>query len=265
MKLTALAHIERTITRKTGQAIGDFSLIQDGDKIMVALSGGKDSWTLLHVLKKLRKKAPVDFDLLVVTVDPGFEGYDTGSIQAYMGEQYPDLQFLLYRSNIYQIIQQHKTPNKGFCSFCARLRRGILYTLAKQHGVTKVALAHTADDLIETLLLNQFFSGTIKSMSPLLHADDGINTLIRPLCYVEEALVSTFVELMDFPVVDTPCPVKNNRDMKRAMVKQLLAELEKRYPGVKSSMLHALACVDGRHLLDKRLGEILLSGRSAGK
>ena len=265
MKLTKRESLERIITRKAGQAIGDFSLIQDGDKIMVALSGGKDSWTLLHVLKKLKEKAPVHFDLFAVTIDPGFDGFDTESIQAYMAEQHHDVQFLLYTSTINQIILQHQTPPKGFCSFCARLRRGIIYTLAKQQAVTKVALAHTADDLIETLMLNQFFNGSIKSMSPLLHADDGVNTVIRPLCYGDEADIAEFARLMDFPVVDTPCPVKESRDMKRAMVKQLLSGLEIQYPGIKASLLHALSRVYGRHLLDKRIWEMPLSKNSAGK
>ncbi|MCX5895444.1 MAG: tRNA 2-thiocytidine(32) synthetase TtcA [Proteobacteria bacterium] len=244
--------IEHSIIRKAGKAIGDFNLIEHGDKIMVCLSGGKDSWTLLHVLKKLQCKAPVHFELFPVTIDPGFPDFNGQEISSYMTTHYNDLPFLLYESHIYQIIKDKKTPGTSFCSFCARLRRGVLYTLAKKLGVSKIAIGHNADDFIETLLLNQFFNGQIKAMSPCLHADDGINIVIRPLCYVEESLIAAFIARVKFPIVDVRCAGRQEKDMKRQKVKKLLTELDAQHPGLKSSLLHSLSNIDVRHLMDKR-------------
>ncbi len=252
MNSYTLYQIEHSIIRKAGKAIGDFNLIDHGDRIMVCLSGGKDSWTLLHVLKKLQCKAPVHFELFPVTIDPGFPEFNGQEISSYMTAHYNDLPFLLYESHINQIIHDKKTPGTSFCSFCARLRRGVLYTLAKKLGVSKIAIGHNADDFIETLLLNQFFNGQIKAMSPCLHADDGINFVIRPLCYVEESLITAFTARSEFPIIDVRCAGRQEKDMKRQKVKKLLTELDAQHPGLKSSLLHALSNIDVRHLMDKR-------------
>ena len=177
-------HEERRIRRLVGRAIGDFGLVENGDRILVALSGGKDSWTLLHILDSLRRRAPVHFSLVPVTVHPGFPGFNTGSMEAYLrarGHEYRIVQAPIHEALIERLAADD-TP----CSLCARIRRGVLYTQAGELGCTKIALGHHRDDFIETLLLNQFYNGKIKAMAPLLAADDGRNVVIRPLVYVAE-------------------------------------------------------------------------------
>lgn len=241
---------ERFILRRVGKAIGDFGLIACGDCILVAHSGGKDSWVLLHSLSQLRKKAPIHFDLTVVTIDAGFPDFHPEPVASYISEHLPGMPFHVHAVPIDKIAAQHKTQGTSFCSFCARLRRGVLYTYAQKLGCNKIALAHHADDFIETLLLNQFFNGSIKAMSPRLLADNGNTTVIRPLCYVPEQAIENFAALIGFPILKTACPAAGRQDMKRKIVKNLLAELEASHPGIKASLLSALGRVDHRHLMD---------------
>jgi len=238
---------EHRIRRLTGQAIGDFGLIEEGDRILVALSGGKDSWTLLTVLDALRKKAPVHFTLVAVTVHPGFPGFSTEGIEAYLREQ--GYEHRIVPAPIHGLMLDKLGPDDIPCSFCARIKRGVLYTQATELGCTKIALGHHRDDFIETLLLNQFYNGRIKAMAPLLRADDGRNVVIRPLVYVPEEDIISYAFDAGFPVTCCACPACGDPDQKRVKIKMLLAGLEEEHPGIKASLLAALGDVDHRHLL----------------
>jgi tRNA 2-thiocytidine biosynthesis protein TtcA len=241
--------LQQRIQRATGRAIADFGLIRHGDRILVALSGGKDSWTLLHILENLRRKAPVSFSLVAVTVNPGFPGFRTDGIEAYLKER--GYEHRIVPAPIHGLMLDKLTGNDTPCPLCSRIKRGVLYTQAAKLGCGKIALGHHRDDFIETLLLNQFFNGKIKAMSPLLHADDGRNTVIRPLVYVAEDDIVRYAAAAGFPVACCSCPACGDPDQKRQQVKKLLGELERAYPGIKPSLLAALAAVDHRHLLVK--------------
>ena len=238
---------ERRIRRLVGRAIGDFNLIENHDRILVALSGGKDSWALLTVLESLRRRAPVRFSLVAVTVHPGFPGFDTGLMQAFIREQ--GHEYRIVRAPIHETMLEKLGPDDTPCSLCARIRRGVLYTQANELGCTKIALGHHRDDFIETLLLNQFYNGTIKAMGPLLHADDGRNIVIRPLVYVSEDDIIRYAAAVGFPITCCACPACGDQDLKRAKIKGLLASLEREQPGIKASLLRALSNIDSRHLL----------------
>jgi len=238
---------EHHIRRLVGQAIGRFGLIVEGDRILVALSGGKDSWTLLTMLEMLRKRAPVRFSLTVVTVHPGFPGFRTEGIESYLKEH--GYEYRIVRAPVHDLLLEKLTPDDIPCPLCARIKRGVLYTQATELGCTKIALGHHRDDFIESLLLNQFFNGRIKAMATLLRADDGRNVVIRPLVYVPEDDIIAFASDTDFPVTCCACPACGDPDHKRVMIKKLLADLEKGHPGIKASLLAALESVDLRHLL----------------
>jgi tRNA 2-thiocytidine biosynthesis protein TtcA len=240
--------LEKKILRKTGRAIADFKMIAEGDRVLVALSGGKDSWSLLHCLESLRRRAPICFELAAVTIDPGFPGFCTDPVQRYCRQQ--GYRHWVEHSRIYEIVEAKRDPGSSYCSFCSRLRRGVLYGIAEREGYSKIALGHHADDLIETLLLSQFFTGEIKSMPPILRADDGLNVVIRPLCQVFEADVRAFAAAQGFPVVCCGCPVCGVEDMKRKQIKALLGSLERDHPGIKASMLASLGRVRPGYLMD---------------
>lgn len=243
--------IIKHLASKTGKAISDYKLINEGDRILVGLSGGKDSWTLLHVLYYLKKKAPVNFELYPVTVNPGFPGFDTKRISEYLKKNLTDLNYISENTNISEVMDKHITPGKSVCSFCSRLRRGVLYRIAIENNFNKIALGHHSDDFIETLLLNQFFNGRTKAMTPLLYSDDGKNTVIRPLCYVSEEMIINFIKTTDFPITDGKCPSKVS-DRNRVKIKNLLSELSQEFSGLKSSILSSLSNLDTRHLMDTR-------------
>lgn len=241
------------IRRRTGEAIGAFNLIEEGDRIAIGVSGGKDSYTLLHILETLRRRSPVKYELVAVNVDAGYPGYRKEVIEAHLKEN--GFSYRMETTNCYAIIEEKRRPGSSYCSFCARLRRGVLYSLADELGCNKIALGHHLDDFIETLLLNQFYVGTLGAMSPKLLADNGRHTVIRPLVYVEEKDIIAFTRENGFPVVCCACPVCGVVDQKRKRMKRLLRELEQENPGLKSSMLGAMGNVHPRHLLDKRLKE----------
>ncbi len=241
------AYLGSRIRRFAGKAVGDFSLIQSNDRILVALSGGKDSWTLLHVLDSLRRRAPVNFSLFVVTVHPGFPGFQTGPIEAYLKER--KYQYSIVHAPIHDIMLEKLGPEDTPCSLCSRIRRGVLYTQAIEHGCTKVALGHHRDDFIETLMLNQLYNGTIKAMAPIMQAKNGRSTVIRPLVYVPEDMIIRYAAEAGFPITCCACPSCGDADMKRVRVKKLLSSLEQEHPGIKASLLAALGDVDPRHLL----------------
>jgi tRNA 2-thiocytidine biosynthesis protein TtcA len=241
--------LERRLRRLAGRAIGDFDLIRQNDRIMVALSGGKDSWTLLHILNRLRERAPVHFSLVTVTVHPGFPGFRTEQITTHL--RAAGHEHRIVQAPIQGIMLSKLRPGDSPCSLCSRIRRGVLYTTAQELGCTKIALGHHREDFIETLLLNQFYNGKIKAMAPLLCAEDGRNVVIRPLVYVPEDDIIKFSRASGFPVTCCACPSCGDPDMKRVKVKKLLAELEREQPGIKTSLLAALSGVERRHLLVK--------------
>ncbi len=240
------------IKNAVGRAIADFSLIQDGDRIAVGVSGGKDSYSLLHILEELRRRAPIKYELVAITIDSGYPGFRSDVIVNHLEDN--SFKHHLENAGHYEIIKEKRRPGSSYCSICARLKRGSLYTLAKQYGCNKLALGHHLDDFIETLLLNQFFVGSLKAMAPSMLADNGETTVIRPLVYVEEQEIIQFSLENSFPVVCCCCPVCGTADMQRKKMKQLLTELQKSIPHVKRSLLSALANVQPRHLLDQRLG-----------
>lgn len=239
----------RKIKRLTGKAVGDFNLIEHGDRIAVAVSGGKDSYALLHILNQLRLRAPIQFELIAVNVDAGFPDYRKDVLEGYL----KDCGFNVHMeaTNCSQIIEEKRHPGSSYCAFCARLRRGVLYTVADRIGCNKIALGHHLDDFIETLLLNQFYSGKLAAMSPKLLADNKRHTVIRPLVYVEESDIIKLAHQNEFPVIDCGCPLMGQEDQKRQRIKRLLTELHKENRYVKRSMIRALGNVQPRHLLGK--------------
>jgi tRNA 2-thiocytidine biosynthesis protein TtcA len=241
----------KKIKNAVGRAIADFGLIADGDRIAVGVSGGKDSYTLLHLLEALRKRAPVKYELVAITIDSGYPGFRADIIAEHLREH--GFTHHVEKTNHYEVIAEKRRPGSSYCSICARLKRGVLYTLAQQFNCNKLALGHHMDDFVETLLLNQFFVGSLKAMAPGMLADNGVTTVIRPLVYVEERDIIPFSRDNRFPVVCCCCPVCGKADLQRKRMKRLLAELEQENPHVKRSLLSALANVQPRHLLDRRL------------
>jgi len=243
--------IFKQMKRLTGQAISDFDLIEDNDRILVALSGGKDSWAMLYILTELCRRAPIHYELIPVTVDPGFDGFDTSTILDHLKQH--GFSGHIEKTRNKERIDRHLKSGTSYCAFCARLRRGTLYATAAKLGCNKVALGHHLDDHIETLLLNQFYSGTIAAMSPKLKADNGIHTVIRPLVYVEEMMIEQWAQLKQVPQVDCSCPQLARRDQKRQKIKELITELQQDNPLLKKSLLKSMANVQPRHLLDPLL------------
>ena len=245
----------RKVKRLTGKAVGDFNLIEDGDRIAVAVSGGKDSYALLHILTQLQRRAPIHYELIAVNVDAGFPGYRKEVLEDYLRQC--GFQVHMESTNCTQIIEEKRRPGSSYCAFCARLRRGVLYFVADRLGCNKIALGHHLDDFIETLLLNQFYAGKLAAMSPKLLADNKRHTVIRPLVYVEESDIIKLARQNEFPVIDCGCPVMGQEDQKRQRMKQLLTELADENPYLKRSMIRALSNVQPRHLLDLDLARLM--------
>ena len=241
----------RKFRHEVGKAVADFSLIEPGDRIGVAVSGGKDSYTMLLCWTNFDAVAPIDFEIVALTVDSGYRGFRTDIIETFVTSL--GISCHVEKTTHFEIISEKRRDGSSYCSFCARLKRGVLYGLCARYGCNKLALGHHSDDFIETLLLNQFFVGSIKSMSARMLADNGETTVIRPLVYVNEADIRQFSQEVILPVVCCCCPVCGTADIQRKKMKTLLAELEKSIPHIKSSMLKALSNVHPRHLLDGRL------------
>jgi len=241
----------RKLRHGVGKAIADFGLIETGDRIAVAVSGGKDSYTLLLLLEDLRRRAPVPFELVAVNIDSGYPGYRTDVIEGYLKKN--EFSYQMVPSEHYAIIKEKRRPGSSFCSICSRLKRGALYETAQTLGCNKLALGHHQDDFIETLLLNQFFVGSLKSMAASMLADNGVITVIRPLVYVVEEDIVAFSRQAELPIVCCCCPVCGTADIQRKRMKRLLTELQNDIPHVKSSLLKALSNVHPRHLLDPTL------------
>ena len=240
--------MEKKLLRKVGKAIFDFKMIREGDRVIVGLSGGKDSWTLLRLLEILRNKAPVNFSILALNIDFSFNEENSKKISSYLKAK--GYAYHIEKVNIYKVLEEKVENKNKYCVLCSRFRRGILYSFASSRGYNKIALGHHGDDLIETLLLNLFFEGKIKSMAPRLFADDGINQVIRPMSYVEESLIEEYIAFMDFPVVSCGCPVGKGLITKRKEIKSLINNLEKRYPTVRGNLLGSLKRISLDHLLN---------------
>ena len=243
--------LEARVAKKTTRASVDYDMIQDGDRIMVGLSGGKDSWALIQILDVLQQRSPVKFSVVAVNVDSGYKDYKHDVIARTCRERGWELR--IEHTDIGRVIEDILDDDKTPCSLCARLRRGVLYRVAKEMGATTIALGHHMDDFIETLLLNLFFAGALKAMPPKLVSDDGAHVVIRPLAYVGEDEARLYAKESELPIVGCCCPACGDLSLQRQRIKRLLMDLEVENPGVKQSMLKALSNVAPRHLLDTRL------------
>ena len=245
------SELEARVAKKTTKAIVDYAMLENGDRVMVGLSGGKDSWALLQALDVLRQRAPIRFSLIAVNVDSGYKEYKHELLASTCKAR--GWEFRSEHTNIGETIDDILDDGATPCSLCARLRRGVLYRIATECGATKIALGHHADDFIETLLLNLFFAGSLKAMPPKLVSDDGAHVVIRPLVYVGEEEARAYAKENELPVIGCCCPACGDLGLQRQRTKRLLMDLELEHPGVKQSMLKALSNVAPRHLLDTRL------------
>jgi tRNA 2-thiocytidine biosynthesis protein TtcA len=243
--------LETRLAKKVTKAITDYGLIEDGDRVMVGLSGGKDSWALFQILDVLRKRAPIEFSLIGVTVDSGYDGFRHDLISSTCEAR--GWEYRIVHTEIGDVMEDILEAQATPCSLCARLRRGVLYRLADEVGATKIALGHHLDDFVETLLLNLFFAGTLKAMPAKLVSDDRRHVVIRPLVAVTESDARAYAKQSELPIIGCCCPACGDLGLQRQRVKRLIAELEVEHAEVKSSMIRALANVAPRHLLDRRL------------
>jgi tRNA 2-thiocytidine biosynthesis protein TtcA len=244
------AKLEKRLMRLVGQAIGDFRMIDNGDKVMVCLSGGKDSYSLLEILLTLRERAPIDFDVVAVNLDQKQPDFPAHVLPDYL--QRRGVPFHIETQDTYSIVTRVIPAGKTMCSLCSRLRRGVLYRVAGELGATKIALGHHRDDILGTFFLNLFYGGRIKAMPPKLVSDDGRNVVIRPLAYVHEADLARFAQVRQFPII--PCNLCGSQDnLKRQEVKRMLADWERRYPGRVMNSFNALSRVVPSHLMDRNL------------
>jgi tRNA 2-thiocytidine biosynthesis protein TtcA len=244
------ADLEKKLLAAVARASAEHRLLEAGDRVMVAVSGGKDSHTMLHLLRELSRRTPFRYDLVAVNVDQGHPGFPSRLLPGYFeANGYP---YEIVTEDTYSVVTSKIPEGKTYCSLCSRLRRGILYTTARRLGATKIALGHHRDDLVETLMLNLLYAGQIKAMPARLQADDGENVVIRPLAYCAESDIADFAELMQFPIV--PCDLCGSQtELKRKRVKALIDDLNRENPNVRGNLFAALGNVRPTHLLDAGL------------
>lgn len=239
--------LEKRLLRLASQAITQFNMIEAGDKVMVCLSGGKDSYGLLQVLRRLRERAPIDFDLVAVNLDQKQPGFPEEVLPQYLHSI--GVPFHIEAQDTYSIVKRVIAEGKTMCSLCSRLRRGVLYRVASELGATKIALGHHREDILGTFFLNLFYGGTLKAMPPKLQSDDGKHIVIRPLAFVEEADLARYAEINAFPII--PCNLCGSQvNLKRQQIKRMLLEWQKRFPGRIENTFNALARVAPSHLMD---------------
>lgn len=245
-----LNKLQKRIRRLAGLAVGDFNMIEDGDRVMVCLSGGKDSYTLLDTLQHLQRVAPIKFDIFAVNLDQKQPGFPEHVLPAYLDSL--GIEYKIVEEDTYSIVKDIIPEGKTTCSLCSRLRRGILYRTAKEMGATKIALGHHRDDIIETMFLNMFYGGKLKGMPPKLMSDDGEHMVIRPLAYVKEADIEKYAQAQDFPII--PCNLCGSQEnLQRKHVKQMLQDWNKSHPGRIESIFTAMQNVVPSHLADTTL------------
>lgn len=242
--------LNKRLRRQVGQAIADFNMIEAGDKVMVCLSGGKDSYALLDVLLQLRESAPVTFELFAFNLDQKHPGYPAHILPEYLTAL--GVPFRIEEQNTYATVKRVIPEGKTMCSLCSRLRRGVIYRVAGEMGATKIALGHHRDDMLQTLFLNMFFGGKLKGMPPKLQSDDGKHVVIRPLAYVEEKDLEAFAKLRDFPLI--PCDLCGSQDnLQRQQVKQMLRDWGRQHPGRIESIFRSMQTLVPSHLMDQAL------------
>ncbi|CUI06681.1 tRNA 2-thiocytidine(32) synthetase TtcA [Massilia sp. P8910] len=242
--------LHKRLCRQVGQAIGDFNMIEDGDKVMVCLSGGKDSYALLDILLTLRERAPIHFEIIAVNLDQKQPNFPADILPAYLTKL--GVPFHIENQDTYSIVKRLIPEGKTTCSLCSRLRRGILYRVADELGCNKIALGHHRDDILETFFLNMFFGGKLKAMPAKLVSDDGKHMVIRPMAYVKEADSERYAEVKQFPII--PCDLCGSQEnLQRKQIKNLMREWEKKYPGRVESIFSSLSTVVPSHLMDQEL------------
>lgn len=253
--------LQKKIRRNTGNAIADYNMIEDGDRIMVCLSGGKDSFTMLDILMGLKKSAPISFDLIAVNLDQKQPGFPSEILPEYLEKL--GVEYKIVEEDTYSIVQDKLVEGKTTCSLCSRLRRGILYRTAKELGATKIALGHHRDDILETMFLNMFYGGKLKGMPPKLVSDNGEHVVIRPLAYCREKDIIKYADMADYPII--PCNLCGSQpNMQRQNIKQMLNTWDTQFPGRIESMFTAMQNVVPSHLADFNLFDFKSINRDSG-
>jgi tRNA 2-thiocytidine biosynthesis protein TtcA len=239
--------LEKKLCRLVGQAIGDFGMIEEGDKVMVCVSGGKDSYAMLDILMKLRERAPINFEIIAVNLDQKQPNFPAEILPNYLKSL--GIQFHIEEQDTYSIVKRVIPEGKTTCGLCSRLRRGILYRVADELGATKIALGHHRDDILETLMLNMFYAGKLKAMPPKLRSDDGKHIVIRPLAYVPEKLLERYAGDMNFPII--PCDLCGSQpNLQRQVMKEMLHDWEKKHPGRVENLFRSMHHIVPSHLMD---------------
>ncbi|HJW02431.1 MAG TPA: tRNA 2-thiocytidine(32) synthetase TtcA [Azospira sp.] len=254
-----LLRLKKKLESQTGKAIGDYNMIEHGDTVLVCVSGGKDSYSLLSVLLALRQKAPIDFRIIAMNLDQKQPGFPADILPAYF--ESIGVEYRIIEADTYSVVKEKIPEGKTTCSLCSRLRRGIIYRTAKELGANKIALGHHRDDMVHTLFLNLLFGGKLKAMPPKLTTDDGAHVVIRPLAYCAEEDIARFARGMEFPII--PCNLCGSQDnLQRQKVKEMMHDWDRRYPGRTEAVFHALQNVVPSHLADTKLFDF--KGLTAG-